>query len=84
MSKLSTQVHELEKKAERLEHDNENLKMMLYRLIATNGNTLKSVAYGFGKSEIIKSCDFIISTEQKVECFFKSFPVKPNNLPEDL
>jgi hypothetical protein len=84
MQTLSTQVHELEKKAERLEHENENLKMMLYRLIATNGNTFEPVPYVHVKRDLIKVCSFILSTENTINCFLKSTPVKPNNLPEDL
>jgi hypothetical protein len=84
MSKLSMQVHELEQKAERLEHENENLKFMLYRMIATHGNTFKAVQYGGAKPDLIKRCNFTISTENTINCFLKSKPLKPNNLPEDL
>jgi len=84
MENLSTQVHELEKKAESLQYENENLKIMLYRMIATHGNTFKPTPYGNAKPDLIKGCDFIVSTENNINCFLKSTLVKPNNLPEYL
>jgi hypothetical protein len=84
MQTLSTQVHELEKKAERLEHDNENLRVMLYRMIATHGNTFEPVPYVRAKPDLIKACSFIISTENTINCFLGSEYISPNNSPEYL
>jgi hypothetical protein len=84
MENLSSQVHELEKKAESLQYENDNLKIMLYRMIATHGNIFEPVPYVRAKPDLIKGCNFIVSTENTINCFLKSTPVKPNNLPEDL
>jgi hypothetical protein len=60
MSKLSSQVHELEKKAESLQYENDNLKIMLYRMIASNESGIKLVPYSDTKARMIKKCEFYI------------------------
>jgi hypothetical protein len=86
MSKLSMQVHELEQKAERLEHENENLKFMLYRMIASNKSGIKLVPYSDTKARMIKKCEFYIrdNVSHIGITYLNRYNIDPNNTQDEL
>ena len=86
MTNLSQQVQELEKRLESLEHENENLKVMLYRMIASNESGMELVPYSDYKIELIKGCEFY--TRDNVPHigvkYADRYNVDPNNTPDEL
>jgi hypothetical protein len=86
MSKLSAQVQELEKRLESLQYENENLKIMLYRMIASNGRLIEPVPYSQTKGKLIKQIEFSTSLDfAKVVCKFNgNYNLQPNNTETEL
>jgi len=86
MSKLSQQVQELEQQLESLKYENENLKAMLYRMIASNGRLIEPVPYSQTKGKLIKQIEFSTSLHfSKVVCKFNNnYNLQPNNTPDEL
>ncbi len=86
MTNLSTQVHELEKRVELLQYENENLKIMLYRMIASNESGIELVPYSDKKGELIKVCQFYMRDNVPhigVE-YADRYNVEPNNTKDEL
>jgi hypothetical protein len=86
MSNLSQQVQELEKRLQSLEYENENLKIMLYRMIASNGRLIEPIPYTKTKGELIKQIEFSTSIDfSQVVCKLNdNYNLTPNNTPENL
>ena len=86
MSKLSQQVQELEKRLESLQYENENLKIMLYRMIASNESGIELVPYSDYKTELIKGCKFYMrdNVPHIGVDYLKRYNVDPNNTPDEL
>ena len=86
MSNLSTQVHELEKRLQSLEYENENLKVMLYRMIASNESGIELVPYSEPKSVQIKKCEFYMrdNVPHIGVDYLKRYNIQPNNTPDEL
>ncbi len=86
MSKLSQQVHELEQRLESLQYENENLKLMLYRMIASNESGMELVPYSDYKEELIKGCEFY--TRDNVPHigvkYADKYNIEPNNTKDEL
>jgi len=85
MSKLSQQVQELEQQLESLKYENENLKVMLYRMIASNGRLIEPVPYSKTKGKMIKQIEFSTSHFSRIVCKFNNnYNLQPNNTPDEL
>jgi hypothetical protein len=86
MSKLSQQVQELEKRLQSLEYENENLKVMLYRMIASNKSGIELVPYSDKKAELIKVCEFYMrdNVPHIGVDYLKRYNLTPNNTPDEL
>jgi hypothetical protein len=86
MSNLSQQVQELEQRLESLEYENENLKIMLYRMIASNGRLIEPIPYSETKGKLINQIEFSPSLDfAKVVCKFNgTYNLTPNNTPDEL
>jgi hypothetical protein len=86
MTNLSQQVHELEKRLESLEHENENLKIMLYRMIASNESGIELVPYSDKKGELIKVCQFYMrdNVPHIGVKYADRYNVEPNNTQDEL
>jgi hypothetical protein len=86
MSKLSQQVHELEKRLESLQYENENLKVMLYRMIASNESGIELVPYSDKKGELIKVCQFYMrdNVPHIGVDYADRYNVDPNNTKDEL
>jgi hypothetical protein len=86
MSKLSQQVHELEQRLEKLEHENNMLKFKLYRLIASNGRLIEPIPYTKTKRDLIKQIEFSTSLDSaKIVCKLNdNYNLTPNNTPDEL
>ena len=86
MSKLYQQVQELEQRLESLQYQNENLKVMLYRMIASNESGIELVPYSDYKIELIKGCEFY--TRDNVPHigvkYADRYNVEPNNTKDEL
>jgi len=86
MSNLSTQVQELEKRVESLQYENENLKIMLYRMIASNESGIELVPYSDYKTELIKGCEFYTrdNFHHIGVKYADRYNVEPNNTQDEL
>ena len=85
MSKLSAQVQELEQRLESLQYENENLKIMLYRMIASNGRMIEPVPYSKTKGKMIKQIEFSTSHFSRIVCKLNNnYNLQPNNTPDEL
>jgi hypothetical protein len=86
MTNLSTQVQELEKRLESLEYENENLKIMLYRMIASNKSGIELVPYSDKKGELIKVCQFYMrdNVPHIGVKYADRYNVDPNNSRDEL
>jgi hypothetical protein len=86
MTNLSTQVHELEKRLESIEYENENLKIMLYRMIASNESGIELVPYSDKKGELIKVCQFYMrdNVPHIGVKYADRYNVEPNNTKDEL
>ena len=86
MENLSTQVHELEKRLQSLEYENENLKIMLYRMIASNESGIKLVPYSDTKARMIKKCEFYMrdNVSHIGIKHLNRYNIDPNNTPDEL
>jgi hypothetical protein len=86
MSKLSQQVQELEKRLESLQYENENLKIMLYRMIASNESGIELVPYSDKKGELIKVCQFYMrdNVPHIGVKYADRYNVEPNNTKDEL
>ena len=86
MSNLSTQVQELEKRLESIEYENENLKIMLYRMIASNDSGIELVPYSDKKGELIKVCQFYMrdNVPHIGVKYADRYNVDPNNSRDEL
>jgi hypothetical protein len=86
MSKLSQQVQELEKRLESLQYENENLKVMLYRMIASNESGIELVPYSDKKAELIKVCQFYMrdNVPHIGVDYLNRYNLTPNNTQDEL
>ena len=85
MSKLSQQVQELEQRLETLEYENNMLKGMVYRLIATHGNRYEPIPYSPQKMLDVFDLDFYVSMKtDTIKCRQGVEPITPNNTPDEL
>jgi hypothetical protein len=86
MENLSTQVHELEKRLQSLEYENENLKIMLYRMIASNESGIELVPYSEPKSVQIKKCEFYMmdNVSHIGVKHLNRYNIEPNNTETNL
>ncbi len=86
MTNLSQQVQELEKRLQSLEHENENLKVMLYRMIASNKSGIELVPYSDKKGELIKFCQFYMrdNVQHIGVKYADRYNVEPNNTKDEL
>ena len=86
MSNLSQQVQELEKRVESLQYENENLKIMLYRVIASNDAGIEIVPYSDKKADMINQFEFSISQSSNmiISSYKDAYNLTPNNTPDDL
>ena len=86
MNNLSQQVQELEQRAQSLEYENENLKIMLYRMIASNESGIELVSYSEPKSVQIKKCEFYMrdNVSNIGVKHLNRYNIEPNNTPENL
>ena len=86
MTNLSTQVQELEQRLESLQYENENLKIMLYRMIASNESGIELVPYSNLKAVQIKFCQFYMrdNVPHIGVKYADRYNVEPNNTPDEL
>jgi hypothetical protein len=86
MTNLSTQVQELEKRLESLQYENENLKIMLYRMIASNESGMELVPYSDKKAELIKVCEFYMrdNVPHIGVKYADRYNIDPNNTKDEL
>jgi len=86
MSKLSQQVRELEQRLQSLEYENENLKIMLYRMIASNESGIQLVPYSDIKAQQIKRCEFYMreNVSHIGVKHLNRYNIQPNNTPDEL
>jgi hypothetical protein len=86
MTNLSQQVQELEKRLESLQYENENLKVMLYRMIASNESGIELVPYSDKKAELIKFCQFYMrdNVSHIGVKYADRYNVDPNNTKDEL
>jgi hypothetical protein len=86
MSKLSQQVQELEQRLQSLEYENENLKVMLYRMIASNESGMELIPYSDLKSVQIKKCEFYMrdNVQHIGVKHLNRYNIEPNNTPDNL
>ena len=86
MTNLSQQVQELEKRVESLQYENENLKVMLYRMIASNESGIELVPYSDKKAELIKVCQFYMrDTVPHIGVdYLKRYNLTPNTTKDEL
>ena len=86
MSKLSAQVQELEQRLESLEYENENLKIMLYRMIASNESGIQLVPYSDIKARMISKCEFYMmdNVHHIGVKHLNRYNIEPNNTPDEL
>jgi len=86
MTKLSQQVQELEKRLESLQYENENLKIMLYRMIASNKSGIELVPYSDLKAVQIKFCQFYIrdNVPHIGVDYLNRYNLTPNNTQDEL
>jgi hypothetical protein len=82
---LSAQVRELEQRLQLLEYENERLKGMLYRMIASNESGIKLVPYSDDKLKMIHKCKFYM--RQNVPHIYVEFMknnIEPNNSEKEI
>ena len=86
MTNLSTQVQELEKRLESLQYENENLKIMIYRMIASNESGMELVPYSDKKAELIKVCEFYMrdNVPHIGVKYADRYNIDPNNTKDEL
>lgn len=82
---ISQQVADMEKRLESLLDENENLKVIIYRMIAENGNKFDITPYSHEKAKQIWQLKFSLYDEGVVA--FQSWAVpriKPNKTENEL
>jgi hypothetical protein len=86
MTNLSQQVQELEQRLESLQYENENLKIMLYRMIASNESGIELVPYSDKKGELIKVCQFYMrdNVPHIGVDYLNRYNLTPNNTKDEL
>ena len=86
MTNLSQQVQELEQRLQSLEYENENLKIMLYRMIASNESGIELVPYSDLKAVQIKFCQFYMrdNVPHIGVDYLNRYNLTPNNTKDEL
>jgi hypothetical protein len=85
MKTLYAQIYELENRLQSLQYENEQLKIMLYRMIASNDKGVELSPYSDDKAGLIKDCKFYM--RQNVPHIYVEFMkknVQPNNSEKEI